>query len=175
MATHPTDDEVTSPALEEAQDMSIEAMGRLAEFWGFTRTMGRVYGALFLSTTPMTQQDITERLGVSAANVSAVISQCKANRLICVLGLPGDRRNEDIRAAVRPSGAPATEFCNAHTSRGGLSAGRNGSPRVRLADAFVGLAECARGPVPGGGTGPRSAPATARRRTRRPTVRPGPA
>ncbi len=70
MTAHPTDDEVTSSALEEAQDMSIEAMGRLAEFWGFTRTMGRVYGALFLGAAPMTQQDITERLGVSAANVS---------------------------------------------------------------------------------------------------------
>lgn len=70
MTGHPTDDEIVSPALEEAQDMSIETMGRLAEFWGFTRTMGRVYGALFLTTTPMTQADIVERLGVSAANVS---------------------------------------------------------------------------------------------------------
>lgn len=70
MALHPTDDEVQSSALYEAQDMSIEAMGRLAEFWGFTRTMGRVYGALFLSSSPMTQQDIVERLGISAANVS---------------------------------------------------------------------------------------------------------
>lgn len=70
MPSHPTDDEVQSSALYEAQDMSIEAMGRLAEFWGFTRTMGRVYGALFLSSSPMTQQDIVERLGVSAANVS---------------------------------------------------------------------------------------------------------
>ncbi|MFZ9888242.1 MAG: GbsR/MarR family transcriptional regulator [Myxococcota bacterium] len=70
MVMHPTDDEMPSAALEEAQDMAIETMGRLAEFWGFTRTMGRVYGALFLSTEAMTQQDIVERLGVSAANVS---------------------------------------------------------------------------------------------------------
>lgn len=67
---HPTDDEIPSAPLEEAEDLAIETMGRLAEFWGFTRTMGRVYGALFLSSRPITQTDIVQRLGVSAANVS---------------------------------------------------------------------------------------------------------
>lgn len=70
MARHPTDDEIPSAALEEAEDLAIETMGRLAEFWGFTRTMGRVYGALFLSEKPITQADMVERLGVSTANVS---------------------------------------------------------------------------------------------------------
>jgi DNA-binding transcriptional regulator GbsR (MarR family) len=70
MPQHPTDDEIQSAPLEEAEDLAIETMGRLAEFWGFTRTMGRVYGALFLSSRPITQADIVEKLGVSAANVS---------------------------------------------------------------------------------------------------------
>jgi DNA-binding transcriptional regulator GbsR (MarR family) len=56
--------------VDRAQDVSIETMGRLAEFWGFTRTQGRVYGALFLSQKAMTQKDICEKLGISAANVS---------------------------------------------------------------------------------------------------------
>jgi DNA-binding transcriptional regulator GbsR (MarR family) len=56
--------------VDRAQDLSIETMGRLAEFWGFTRTQGRLYGALFLSQKPMTQKDIVEKLGISAANVS---------------------------------------------------------------------------------------------------------
>ncbi len=71
---HPRDDEMSSTAIERAQDQSIETMGRLAEFWGFTRTMGRVYGALFLSKVPLTQQDLVERLGVSAANVSMSVN-----------------------------------------------------------------------------------------------------
>jgi DNA-binding transcriptional regulator GbsR (MarR family) len=74
MTDHPRDDEIMGSNLEQAQDLSIETMGRLAEFWGFTRTMGRVYGALFLSPRPMTQTDIVERLGVSAANVSMSIN-----------------------------------------------------------------------------------------------------
>ena len=67
---HPTDDEIEDEAVVSAQDICIETAGRLAEFWGFTRTMGRVYACLFLSPRPMTQADIVERLGVSAANVS---------------------------------------------------------------------------------------------------------
>ncbi|MCP4503176.1 MAG: hypothetical protein GY822_24835 [Deltaproteobacteria bacterium] len=68
---HPTDDEIMGESpLDLAQDLSIETMGRLAEFWGFTRTMGRVYGALFLSPNALTQTDLVERLGISAANVS---------------------------------------------------------------------------------------------------------
>ena len=45
-------------------------MGRIAEFWGFTRTQGRVFCLLFLSPKPMTQAELAERLDVSAANVS---------------------------------------------------------------------------------------------------------
>ena len=67
---HPTDDEIADEAVVSAQDICIETAGRLAEFWGFTRTMGRVYASLYLSPRPMTQADIVERLGVSAANVS---------------------------------------------------------------------------------------------------------
>jgi DNA-binding transcriptional regulator GbsR (MarR family) len=57
-------------AFDRARDQSIETVGRVAEFWGFTRTQGRVFGALFLSAQPMTQAMLTELLGVSAANVS---------------------------------------------------------------------------------------------------------
>ena len=34
-----TDDELTA-----ARDLAIDACGRIAEFWGFTRTMGRAFG-----------------------------------------------------------------------------------------------------------------------------------
>ena len=67
---HPRDDEMTDEDLVAAQDHCIETMARLAEFWGFTRTMGRVWCVLFLAPRPMTQADIVERLGISAANVS---------------------------------------------------------------------------------------------------------
>lgn len=67
---HPADDEFDDDAIIEAQDICIEVGGRAAEFWGFTRTMGRVYCALFLSPAAMTQAELVQRLGISAANVS---------------------------------------------------------------------------------------------------------
>ena len=60
----------TESPSREAQEVCIETMGRLAEFWGFTRTMGRVWCALFLSKDALTQNEIVELLGISTANVS---------------------------------------------------------------------------------------------------------
>ena len=48
--------------LDRAQDLSIETMGRMAEFWGFTRTQGRVFCLLFLSARPVTQAELAEAL-----------------------------------------------------------------------------------------------------------------
>jgi DNA-binding transcriptional regulator GbsR (MarR family) len=57
-----TDDDLTS-----ARDLAIDACGRIAQFWGFTRTMGRAFGLLYLSREPLPQSEIQSRLGISAA------------------------------------------------------------------------------------------------------------
>lgn len=61
-------------ALDRATDLSIETMGRMAEFWGFTRTQGRVFCSLFLSPRALTQAELAEALDVSAANVSTSLN-----------------------------------------------------------------------------------------------------
>jgi len=60
----------TDRTIERATDISIETMGRMAEFWGFTRTQGRVFCMLFLSPRPVTQAELADHLDVSPANVS---------------------------------------------------------------------------------------------------------
>jgi DNA-binding transcriptional regulator GbsR (MarR family) len=60
--------------LEKSRDQSVETVGRVAEFWGFTRTQGRVFGLLFLSARPLTQAELVVRLDVSAANISMSLS-----------------------------------------------------------------------------------------------------
>lgn len=64
----------TSPAVARAADITIETMGRMAEFWGFTRTQGRVFCSLYLAPHPLTQADLAAALDVSAANVSMSLS-----------------------------------------------------------------------------------------------------
>ena len=41
--------------LSQARSLAIDACGRIAKFWGFTRTMGRVFGLLYLAREPLSQ------------------------------------------------------------------------------------------------------------------------
>ena len=52
--------------LQRARDLGVDTCGRIAEFWGFTRTMGRAFGLLYLSREPLAQSEIQARLGISA-------------------------------------------------------------------------------------------------------------
>jgi DNA-binding transcriptional regulator GbsR (MarR family) len=60
--------------LVAARDLGIDTCGRIAEFWGFTRTMGRTFGLLYLAPDPLTQAEIQERLGISAGSASMTLT-----------------------------------------------------------------------------------------------------
>ena len=60
--------------LRRARDLGIDTCGRIAEFWGFTRTMGRAFGLLYLSRTPLAQSEIQKRLGISAGSASMTLA-----------------------------------------------------------------------------------------------------
>jgi DNA-binding transcriptional regulator GbsR (MarR family) len=69
MAAPTTEDE-----LRRARDLGIDTCGRIAEFWGFTRTMGRAFGLLYLSPQPLPQAEIQARLGISAGSASMTLA-----------------------------------------------------------------------------------------------------
>ena len=60
--------------LTRARDLGIDTCGRIAEFWGFTRTMGRTFGLLYLSREPLPQTEIQKRLGISAGSASMTLA-----------------------------------------------------------------------------------------------------
>ena len=60
--------------IDSARDVAVDVLGQLAEFWGFTRTMGRLFGLLYLSPEPLTQAEISSRLKISSASVSLTIN-----------------------------------------------------------------------------------------------------
>jgi DNA-binding transcriptional regulator GbsR (MarR family) len=64
----PTSDPVIDAALEAA-----DLFGRIAEFWGFTRTQGRAFGLLYMSPEPLDQSTVRERLSISAGNASMTL------------------------------------------------------------------------------------------------------
>src|SRR5690348_18245179 len=60
--------------LDEARALATDACGRIAEFWGFTRTMGRAFGLLYLSREPLAQSELQERLAISAGSASMTLA-----------------------------------------------------------------------------------------------------
>jgi len=55
----------SQPLWREAELRAADAMGRLMEFWGFRRHMGRLWTILYLSPEPMTTADLSETLQLS--------------------------------------------------------------------------------------------------------------
>jgi DNA-binding transcriptional regulator GbsR (MarR family) len=78
--------------LSRARDLGIDTCGRIAEFWGFTRTMGRAFGLLYLSHEPLPQSEIQKRLGISAGSASMTLSALGRWGVVHRVWVRGQRR-----------------------------------------------------------------------------------
>jgi HTH-type transcriptional regulator, glycine betaine synthesis regulator len=58
------------PTMQAVHDSMIDGLGQLADYFGFNRVMGQLYGALLLSPEPLSLDDLVNNLGKSKANVS---------------------------------------------------------------------------------------------------------
>jgi DNA-binding transcriptional regulator GbsR (MarR family) len=86
----PTDD--VHAELARARDLGIDTCGRIAEFWGFTRTMGRTFGLLYLSREPLPQTEIQKRLGISAGSASMTLAALGRWGVVHRIWVRGQRR-----------------------------------------------------------------------------------
>ena len=82
----------TDGELTAARDLAIDACGRIAEFWGFTRTMGRAFGLLYLSREPLAQSEIQARLGISAGSASMTLAGLGRWGVVHKVWVRGQRR-----------------------------------------------------------------------------------
>jgi DNA-binding transcriptional regulator GbsR (MarR family) len=64
----------TAEVIRQAQDRVAEVMGEIAEFWGFTRTMGRIFGLVYMSPEPVDQSSVRTRLDISAGSASTTMT-----------------------------------------------------------------------------------------------------
>lgn len=67
----------TSPTVDGAVGMVAEAIGELMEFWNFKPSMGRVWAVLYLSTEPLSAEDICSTSGLSAGSVSMTLNELR--------------------------------------------------------------------------------------------------
>jgi DNA-binding transcriptional regulator GbsR (MarR family) len=56
--------------LQTVQDSMLDGLGQLAAYFGFSKVMGQLYGALLLSGDPLSLDDLVELLDISKASVS---------------------------------------------------------------------------------------------------------
>ena len=58
------------PALRSVHDSMLDGLGQLADYFGFSKVMGQLYGTLLMNKGPLSLDELMERLGISKASVS---------------------------------------------------------------------------------------------------------
>lgn len=70
-----------------------ETVGRLMQFWGFKRVMGKLWTALYLSAEPITAAELGARLELSAGAVSMGLTELERWGCVQRTTRPGDRHD----------------------------------------------------------------------------------
>jgi len=69
-----------------------DAVGRLIEFWGFKRNMGRVWAVLYLSPDPLSAEDLRHALKLSSGAVSMTLSELQRWGVVRKVWVQGERK-----------------------------------------------------------------------------------
>ncbi|MCB1149814.1 MAG: hypothetical protein KDK48_06575, partial [Chlamydiia bacterium] len=64
------DNPIDHPDIRAVHDSMLDGLGQLADYFGFSKVLGQLYGTLMLSATPLSLDDMVERLDISKASVS---------------------------------------------------------------------------------------------------------
>ncbi len=68
-----SDDRLLTGDLQIVHDSMLDGLGQLADYFGFSKVMGQLYGSLLLSAEPLSLDDMMARLSISKASVSTNI------------------------------------------------------------------------------------------------------
>lgn len=85
--------ESPKPELWPSEQLLTEAVGRLMEFWGFKRHMGRIWTLLYLSDEPLSALELQEKLQLSAGSVSMATAELQRWGVIKKVWIHGQRRD----------------------------------------------------------------------------------
>lgn len=81
-----------SDGLARSRDALIQALGRQSAFWGLGKTAGEMYAVLYLSSEPISLEEVAQRLKVTKGNVSVAIRQLEQLGMVRRSWHKGDRR-----------------------------------------------------------------------------------
>lgn len=70
-----------------------DAVGRLIEFWGFKRNMGRIWAVLYLSPDALSAEDLRLALRLSSGAVSMTLSELSRWGVVRKVWVQGERKD----------------------------------------------------------------------------------
>lgn len=79
--------------LWESEVIVTDLIGRLIEFWGFKRNMGRTWAVLYLSPEPMGARELQDALQLSSGAVSMTLNELLRWGVVKKVWEPGQRRD----------------------------------------------------------------------------------
>ncbi len=85
-------DESETRPLSPAERIVSDSIGRLIEFWGFKRNMGRIWGVLYLASAPVTARSLRERLVLSTGSVSMTLNELQRWGVVKRVHVDGSRQ-----------------------------------------------------------------------------------
>lgn len=70
-----------------------DVVGRLIEFWGFKRNMGRIWAVLYLSPEPLSAEDLRLALKLSSGAVSMTLNELTRWGVVRKVWVQGERKD----------------------------------------------------------------------------------
>lgn len=70
-----------------------DVVGKLIEFWGFKRNMGRVWSVLYLSPEPLSAEDLRQSLQLSSGAVSMTVNELLRWGVVRKVWVQGERKD----------------------------------------------------------------------------------
>lgn len=80
-------------ALWPSEAAVSDVLGRLIEFWGFKRNMGRIWAVLFLSPEPLSAEDLRLSLKLSSGAVSMTLNELLRWGVVRKVWVQGERKD----------------------------------------------------------------------------------
>jgi DNA-binding transcriptional regulator GbsR (MarR family) len=102
-------------AQKTPQDIFVEGWGRMGTYWGISKVMAEIYALLYLSDTPLSLEDMSDKLKTSRSNVSLNVRGLLELGVVRKVIIRGERR--DFYAAEDEIGKVAKTLALAKKKR----------------------------------------------------------
>ena len=80
-------------ALWPSEAAVSDVVGKLIEFWGFKRNMGRIWAVLYLSPEPLSAEDLRLSLSLSSGAVSMTLNELLRWGVVRKVWVQGERKD----------------------------------------------------------------------------------